>query len=99
MNDATNASANDAGRSASLVTAGAGTRPSVRLERDLPDPPGAVWRALTDPDELKSWFPCEIVTERCGVGAALSFPFPGHDAYNMTGVVRECYGPQVLAYT
>jgi len=113
MNEATNAGAhtntNDARGSVRLVTAaagggagtgaGSGARPSVRLERDLPDPPGAVWRALTDPEELKSWFPCEIAAERWQVGAALSFQFPGHAEYDMTGVVLECDEPHVLAYT
>ena len=98
MNDAKNA--DGASRATGSLTAlGAGTRPSVRFERDLPDPPGAVWRALTDPQELKSWFPCEILAERWEAGAALRFVFPEHEEYNMAGVVLECDEPRVLAYT
>jgi uncharacterized protein YndB with AHSA1/START domain len=98
MNDATNA--NDASRATgSLATLGASTRPAVRFERDLPDPPDAVWRALTDPQELKSWFPCEILADRWEAGAALRFVFPEHEEYNMGGVVLECDEPRVLAYT
>lgn len=82
---------------ASLVNTGA--RPSVRLARDLSDPPSQVWRALTDPQDLKSWFPCEISVERWEVGAALAFVFPQHEEYNMGGVVLECDEPRVLAYT
>lgn len=102
MNDATNSAAADAadtsgGSAATLVTAG--TRPSVRFERVLADAPAAVWRALTDPQELTSWFPCEIAAERWEAGAALTFVFPGHEEYNMRGVVLECDEPRVLAYT
>lgn len=75
------------------------SRSSVRLERDLPDPPHQVWRALTDPEELKSWFPTEIAVDRWEVGARLSFVFPEHEEYNMTGTVLECDEPRLLAYT
>jgi uncharacterized protein YndB with AHSA1/START domain len=76
-----------------------GARPAVRLERELPDPPAAVWRALTDPQELRSWFPTEIRTERWEVGATLSFVFPDHPEYDMTGTVLELDEPRVLAYS
>lgn len=99
MNDATNAG--NAARPATgrLVAGAAGARPSVRFERDLPHAPDAVWRALTDPQGLKSWFPCEILAERWEAGAALRFVFPGHEEYNMAGVVLECDEPRLLAYT
>lgn len=82
---------------ATLVTRGA--RPSVRFERILPDAPQAVWRALTDPQELKFWFPCEIVVERWQEGAALRFVFRAHEEFTMGGVVLEVDEPRVLAYT
>lgn len=69
------------------------------MERELPDPPGVVWRALTDPDELGSWFPSRIVVERWEVGAKLTFVFPEHEEYNTGGVVLVCDEPRVLAYT
>lgn len=103
MNDATNAadaanpSVTSVGDPATLAARGA--RPSVRFERVLGDPPAAVWRALTDAQELKSWFPAEIVADRWEAGAALTFVFPGHDEYTMGGVVLECDEPRVLAYT
>ena len=61
---------------ATLITTG--KRPAVRLERRLPDPPPVVWRALTDPDQLRSWFPCDVILEggRWEVGASITFPFP-----------------------
>jgi uncharacterized protein YndB with AHSA1/START domain len=34
-----------------------GARPAVRIERELPDPPAIVWRALTEREQLRSWCP------------------------------------------
>jgi uncharacterized protein YndB with AHSA1/START domain len=81
---------------ASLVP---GARPSVRFERVLPSPPQAVWRALTDPQELASWFPARIAAKRWEAGAALTFEFPDHPEYTSGGVVLACDEPRVLAYT
>jgi uncharacterized protein YndB with AHSA1/START domain len=36
-------------------------RPAVRLERHLAEPPAVVWRALTEREQLRSWFPCRPV--------------------------------------
>jgi uncharacterized protein YndB with AHSA1/START domain len=54
-----------------------GQRASLRLERHLVDPPEVVWSALTDPDQLRSWFPCdvEVVGGTWKVGAAIVFRF------------------------
>jgi uncharacterized protein YndB with AHSA1/START domain len=55
-----------------------GERASLRLERHLVDPPEVVWGAITDRDQLRSWFPCdvEVVGGVWQVGAALVFRFP-----------------------
>ena len=55
-----------------------GSRPAVRLERHLEDPPSVVWRALTDREQLRSWFPCDVVVAegRWDVGATITFQFP-----------------------
>lgn len=77
------------------------TQPAVRLERDLPDPPEVVWGALTEREQLKEWFPCDVIVEgEWRVGAALSFPFPP-EVIEMTlsGEVLECDPPRRLAYT
>ena len=52
-------------------------QPAVRLERQLPDPPGVVWRALTEREQLRSWFPCDVVLAggKWEVGASISFFF------------------------
>lgn len=74
-----------------------GRRPAVRLERVLAREPEAVWRAITDPEELKAWFPCGVVADSWKPGASISFPFT--DGPTLTGVVLEADEPHVLAYT
>lgn len=77
-------------------------RPAVRLERELPDPPSVVWHALTEREQLRSWFPCDVIVRggRWEVGAAITFPFPpGVMDTTLTGVVLEVDEPHVLAFT
>src|SRR5580658_10971716 len=79
-----------------------GTRPAVRLERRLPDPPSVVWQALTEREQLRSWFPCDVVVDggQWIVGAAISFPFPP-DVIEMTlsGVVLVVEKDRLLSYS
>jgi uncharacterized protein YndB with AHSA1/START domain len=79
-----------------------GAKPAVRLERHLPDPPEVVWRAITDREELKAWFPCDVIVEggRWETGAKITFPFPA-DVIEMTlaGTVLAVDEPKLLAYT
>jgi uncharacterized protein YndB with AHSA1/START domain len=75
----------------------AGHRPVVRFERILARAPEAVWRAITDPEALKAWFPCGVVADSWRPGATISFPFAGGPT--LTGVVLEAEEPRVLAYT
>jgi uncharacterized protein YndB with AHSA1/START domain len=79
-----------------------GTRPAVRLERHLPDPPSVVWQAITDREQLQSWFPCDVIVAggRWEVGATISFPFRPEDIdMTLTGEVLEVDAPTVLAFT
>ena len=79
-----------------------GTRPAVRLERELADPPAVVWQALTDRDQLRAWFPCdvEVAGGAWQVGAAISFVFPSATIdMTLTGEVLEVEEPKVLAFT
>ncbi|MGH3164591.1 MAG: SRPBCC domain-containing protein [Trebonia sp.] len=79
-----------------------GPKPAVRLERRLPDPPEVVWRAITDREELKAWFPCDVIVEggRWEVGAKIAFPFPP-EVIDMTlaGQVLAVEEPRLLSYT
>jgi uncharacterized protein YndB with AHSA1/START domain len=85
---------------ATLLTTGG--RPAVRLERLLPDPPSVVWRALTDRDQLRSWFPCDVIVDggRWKVGASITFPFPPEQIdLTLTGEVHVVDEPNTLVFT
>ena len=76
--------------------------PAVRLERRLPDPPPVVWRALTEREELRLWFPSGVIVDggRWEVGATITFPFPP-DVIDMTltGEVLDVDEPRTLSFT
>jgi len=79
-----------------------GPTPAVRLERYLPDPPSVVWQAITDREQLKAWFPCDVIVEdgRWAVGAAITFPFPPEVIeMTLTGTVLAVDEPRLLSYT
>jgi uncharacterized protein YndB with AHSA1/START domain len=77
-------------------------RPAVRLERHLGDPPEVVWRSITDRDELRSWFPCdvEVTGGLWEVGATIRFRF-SPEVIDMTldGQVLAVEEPRLLVYT
>jgi uncharacterized protein YndB with AHSA1/START domain len=83
----------------------------LRFERNLAHPPQKVWRALTEPDQLREWFPTDIVGER-EVGARIRFVFREdapkaedmpelleHDPVELDGEFTEFDPPRLLAYT
>jgi uncharacterized protein YndB with AHSA1/START domain/mannose-6-phosphate isomerase-like protein (cupin superfamily) len=77
-------------------------RPALRLERHLPDPPTIVWQALTQRDQLRSWFPSDVVVQdgRWEVGNTITFEFPSEgSALTLSGEVLEVDEPQTLAFT
>ncbi|MGC5398806.1 SRPBCC domain-containing protein [Streptomyces sp. DT20] len=94
----TNTNTTNSTNTADATVSTGGERPVLRFERVLAKPPEAVWRAITDREELRAWFPCEVVTDAWEPGARISFPFPGTDM-TLTGVVLEAEAPRVLAYT
>src|SRR5689334_11905619 len=63
--------------------------------RDLPHPPDKVWRAITEPEHLKAWFPSAINGEP-KTGAALEFVFPLADRRVMHGAMLACDPPHVM---
>ena len=64
--------------------------PRLRFTRRLAHPPDKVWRAITEPEHLKAWFPDTIVVERWAAGAPLRFePAPG---------MGEGFDGEVLAF-
>ena len=75
------------------------TGPAVRLERRLADPPDVVWRALTERERLRAWFPSDVIGE-WEVGAPLRFPFPPEVIdMTLTGEVLEVDAARRLAFT
>ena len=81
-------------------------RPAVRFVRELRHPRDAVWRMVTDPEELAHWFPCEVQLGEARAGAPMRFVFSPDFAID--GQVLECdpparfsfrWGEDVLAFT
>ncbi len=75
-----------------------GDRYVLRFERHYPHPPEKVWRAITDPAELKHWFPSSIEGERVQ-GAKLRFLFEGAFEGATEGTMRVYDPPRVLEYS
>jgi uncharacterized protein YndB with AHSA1/START domain len=70
---------------------------SLTFIRSLSHTPVVVWRALTEADELRHWFPC-AVTGEVRAGAELTFTFPGTDYEPWSGQVVTCEPPRLLAF-
>lgn len=77
----------------------AGARPVLRFERHLPRPLEEVWRAVTDPLEMRSWFPTRIELEQWAVGAKLTHHFDEHDIDPLPGTVLEWDPPRRVRFT
>lgn len=82
---------------ATLLTAGA--RPVLRFERQLSRPPEEVWRAVTDPVEMRTWFPTRIVIEEWKIGAPLTHYFDQHEIEPLPGTVLEWDPPRRVSFT
>jgi uncharacterized protein YndB with AHSA1/START domain len=75
-------------------------RPVLRFERNLAHPPHKVWRFITEPDEMRHWFPT-LVQAELRVGASMRFWFdsdaPTPDAVS-EGEILELDPPRVYAF-
>jgi len=67
----------------------------LRFVRELAHPPAKVWQALTEPDQLRKWFPDQIVVDEWKVGASLEFK-PGHGLPDHQGEVLAFEPPRLL---
>ncbi|HEY1738296.1 MAG TPA: SRPBCC domain-containing protein [Acidimicrobiia bacterium] len=76
-----------------------GERPIIRFERRLSKPVDVVWRAITDPDEMRAWFPTKIEIDEWTVGASLTHVFEDHDIDPLPGTVVEWDPPRRVAFT
>jgi uncharacterized protein YndB with AHSA1/START domain len=70
----------------------------LRFERRLAHPPEKVFRAITDPAELRHWFPAAVETE-LRAGAPIRFTFGEHDMNGPGGEVLEVDPPKLFVYT
>ncbi len=68
----------------------------LRFERVLPHPAEKVWRALTEEQHLRAWFPTTIEGE-LRPGAPLRFADRG-GAWSTTGAMIACEPPRLLAF-
>jgi len=76
-----------------------GDRPILRFERHLRQPVETVWRAVTDPVEMRSWFPTRIEIDEWKVGATLTHHFDNHDIDPLPGAVVEWAPPHRVRFT
>lgn len=71
-------------------------RPAVRVEREYPHPIEKVWRAVTTPEHLGSWFPSPVDVD-LRPGGTMRFGAFG-DAPAGTGVVEVVDAPRQLTF-
>ncbi len=76
-----------------------GDKPVLRFERFLPRPIEDVWRAVTDPAEMRAWFPTRIEIDRWEPGAKLTHHFDDPSVPSLPGTVLECSEPHRLVFT
>ena len=72
-------------------------RPALRFERRIAHPIDAVWRAVTEPDELLHWFPAAVTVD-LRPGGRMRFTFPGDAFPPSDGEVTTCEPPRRFAF-
>jgi uncharacterized protein YndB with AHSA1/START domain len=77
----------------------AGDRPVLRLERYLSRPLGAVWREVTDPEEMRSWFPTRVEIVEWRVGAPITHYFDQPSVDPLPGSVVTGDPPHEISFT
>jgi uncharacterized protein YndB with AHSA1/START domain len=73
----------------------AGDQTMVRYRRRLSHSPAQVWRALTEPERLASWFPTTVEGQR-RAGAPLHFAFREMEGPPMEGEMLAYEPPSLL---
>jgi uncharacterized protein YndB with AHSA1/START domain len=79
---------------------------TLRLRRDLPAPPAAVFAAFTEPDELAKWWgpqgftiPSLEFPARVGEAYRIEMQPPEGESFHLIGEFREVEPPARLAFT
>jgi uncharacterized protein YndB with AHSA1/START domain len=68
----------------------------LELRRRLAHPPLTVWRAITDPAQMRRWFPATVEFE-AAVGAKVRYEFDGEDGGD--GEITAFDPPRLFEYT
>lgn len=78
----------------------------LRMSRVVPAPQRAVWRAMTDPDELVNWWGPKGFTApnldfepRVGESFRIAMQPPSGELFHLLGNFREVDPPSHLSYT
>jgi uncharacterized protein YndB with AHSA1/START domain len=74
-------------------------KPLLRFERFLPRPVQDVWRAVTDREQMRAWFPTRIEIDCWEPGATLTHHFDDQTQPPLPGTVLECSEPHRLVFT
>ena len=72
-------------------------RPALRFERSIPHSIERVWRAISEPGEIRRWFPAAVEFEP-RVGGAMKFEFDDPDAPPTEGRVTALEPPHLFAF-
>jgi uncharacterized protein YndB with AHSA1/START domain len=75
-----------------------GSRWQLRFRRELRHPVANVWKALTEPDELRKWFPDQVSVEEWKVGARMEFKAANAGIPPFDGEVLAYEPPSVLEF-
>jgi uncharacterized protein YndB with AHSA1/START domain len=75
-----------------------GGRWRLRFTRRLRHNPETVWRAITEPDQLKAWFPDHLSGDFV-VGGRLTFSHGSAAIPDFSGEVRAVESPRLLEFT
>jgi len=67
-------------------------RPALRFERHLKHPVETVWRAITDPEQLNTWYPIRALAIDLRIGGRIDFD-------GMHAVVTQLDPPKVFAFS
>jgi uncharacterized protein YndB with AHSA1/START domain len=73
-----------------------GDRPVVRFHRRLDHPISRVWRSVTEPAELASWFPCSVQLEELRADAEMTFDFAPD--FQLSGEVLRVEPPRLFEF-
>ncbi|HET9948957.1 MAG TPA: SRPBCC family protein [Longimicrobiales bacterium] len=69
------------------------------LVRDLPHPPAKVWKALTDPDELRAWAPFDADRDLGSVGPARLTTVGAPQPHVTDTMVTRADAPEALEFS